>query len=202
MALLHHATLVPSKLELLAGWLPTRPWFPGGEVTQLGAYRLDDPAGEVGLEAFLLQTGGDRQVLHVPLSYRAAPLPEGDQALLGTMEHSVLGTRWMYDGCADPVFAATLATTVLTGGHQAELVLDSGGTREPTVTVVGSGSEGTPVPAIGTVGCRDDGPVSVVRAGALELVVVRGVGRGPALDQTLTGSWPGGTGVLAGTRRA
>ena len=49
MAVIHRATLTPGKLELLAGWLPARPWCPGVEdLRQLGAYRFDDPAGEVG----------------------------------------------------------------------------------------------------------------------------------------------------------
>ena len=56
VAVIHRATLVPGKLELLAGWLPSRPWCADVVgLRQLGAYRFDDPAGEVGLEAFLLQ---------------------------------------------------------------------------------------------------------------------------------------------------
>ena len=49
MALMHETTLVPSKYELLAGWLPTQPWSPGDatRLERVGAYRLDDPAGEV-----------------------------------------------------------------------------------------------------------------------------------------------------------
>src|SRR4051794_9705837 len=42
MALLHRATVRPSKLELLAGWVPDRPWgaaAAGAELEQLGAYR-------------------------------------------------------------------------------------------------------------------------------------------------------------------
>src|SRR5438270_5818036 len=99
MALIYKATLNPSKLSLLAAWLPGRPWFPGDtDVQQLGAYRFDDPAGEVGIESFLLQTG-DGSVVHVPLTYRGAPLAQAEEFLVGTTEHSVLGTRWVYDGC-------------------------------------------------------------------------------------------------------
>lgn len=36
----------------------------------------------------------------------------------------VLDTRWVYDGCADPVWASTLATAILTGGTQAEDLID------------------------------------------------------------------------------
>lgn len=56
MAIIYNATLNPSKLDLLNAWLPSRPWFTGvADVQRVGAYRFDDPAGEVGIEAFLLQ---------------------------------------------------------------------------------------------------------------------------------------------------
>ncbi len=52
MALIHHATLRPTKLQLLSDWLPTRSWYDGpkGEVERVATYRFDDPAGAVGLE--------------------------------------------------------------------------------------------------------------------------------------------------------
>ena len=156
MALIHEATLTPDKLELLAGWLPTRPWSgPPAAPEKVGTYRFDDPAGEVGVESFLLRTG-DGVLLHVPLTYRGAPLDGAEEHLVGVMEHSVLGTRWVYDGCADPVHATTLAATVLTGGTQADLVMapDAGGaTLSQSVTVTGSGSPGTPVPEVTAVTC-------------------------------------------------
>jgi hypothetical protein len=51
MAVMHPTTLVPSKLELLAAWLPSQPWFDGdaSRLESLGAYRFDDPVGDVGL---------------------------------------------------------------------------------------------------------------------------------------------------------
>ncbi len=141
MALIYQATLTPSKLELVSAWLPSRPWAPPGseDPTRVGAYRLDDPDGEVGLEGFVLRTRAGALV-HVPLTYRAAPLPGAREHLVGTSEHSVLGTRWVYDGCADPVWVAALATAVLTGGTQAEEMVhaDDGPAepREPSVTVL------------------------------------------------------------------
>jgi hypothetical protein len=74
------------------------------------------------METLLLSTA-DGVLLQVPLTYRGAPVPGGDEHLLGTSEHGVLGTRWIYDGCADPVFAGALATTILTGRAQAQLQL-------------------------------------------------------------------------------
>ena len=204
MALIHRATLSPSKLELLTGWLPSRSWFTGdAAVRQLGSYRFDDPDGEVGMEAFLLQAPGG-SVLHVPVTYRGAPLADADQLLVGTMEHSVLGTRWVYDGCGDPVWVTAMLTTTLTGGTQAEELVDMGDHREPraaTATVVGSGTPRTPVGPVGTLSCRDEGATTVVRTDQFELVVVRVVGAEVSGAQTLTGSWgDGASAVLAAVR--
>ena len=202
MALIYQATLTPSKLELLTGWLAGRPW--AGDVTgleQAGAYRFDDPAGEVGIETFLLRAP-DGRVLHVPVTYRAAPLDGAEEHLLGTMEHSVLGTRWAYDGCADPVWAAAVTSVVLTGATQAEEVVDDEGRREPrrpSATVVGSGAPGTPVPPVGVPRPHDVDAATVVGTDALEVVVVRVVGAAEPTGATLTGTWTGGgPAVLAG----
>jgi hypothetical protein len=204
MALLHDATLVPSKLELLTAWLPGRSWFTGdAELQRMGAYRFDDPAGEVGVETFLVSAGGDT-VFQVPLTYRGAALPGKDDFLLGTTEHSVLGTRWVYDGCADPVWAAALATAILTGGTQAEELIDRNGrleSRAPSATVRGSGTFGTPVPEIVAAACFDQGAATVVQAGTVQLILARVVGAAIEATQTLTGSWAGSdSAVLAGAR--
>ena len=149
MAIIHRADLRPSKLELVGGWVPTRPWggaAAGTELEQVAAYRFDDPAGEVGVETFVVRAGD--LLLHVPLTYRGAPVPEQEAYLIGTTEHSVLGRRWFYDACGDPVYVAALAGAVLTGSPQAEefVVVDDGRQRrEPTARVVGSPAR--PVPA-------------------------------------------------------
>jgi hypothetical protein len=108
MAVIHRTTLTPSKLELLAAWLPAQPWYAGTvrqpALAKAGGFRLDDPAGEVGIEFMVVtDSSGDQRVsYHVPLSYRAAPLDGADDALIGTAEHGVLGTRWIYEsaGCS------------------------------------------------------------------------------------------------------
>ena len=118
MAFIHHTTLKPTKLELLTTWLPTRPWYQGGpatpELTKAGGFRLDDPEGEVGIE-FMVATdaSGPAPVAYlVPLTYRGAPLDGAEHALVGTMEHGVLGKRWAYDGCHDPVLLAELLALI------------------------------------------------------------------------------------------
>ena len=37
-------------------------------------------------------------------------LDSTDEYLIGTTEHSVLGKRWVYDGCADPVAVSAILT--------------------------------------------------------------------------------------------
>jgi len=148
MALLHEAEIHPRKDELIDPWLRTRPWWDGvAERGPAGSFRLDDPAGEVGIEAFLLGSANG-STLFVPVTYRNAPLAGADGSLLGTIEHSLLGTRYVYDGAADPVFVATVLDTIRSGGQQAELVVRlADGTelvREPAVTARGAGEAAVP----------------------------------------------------------
>lgn len=142
MATIHRATLTPTKLELLAPWIAAQPWAPAGEARLLGAYRLDDADGEIGIEGHLLDVSG--VTLHVLTTYRGRPLRGAEPFLIGTTEHSVLGRRWVYDGAGDPVALREIATTALTGAAQADLVVvDAAGheveRRDPSVRVQGSG---------------------------------------------------------------
>ena len=77
MSLIHHTTLKPTKLELLAKWLPSRPWYAAGAgapLSKVGGFRLDDPAGEVGIE-FMVAADGSA-AYHVPLTYRGSRPPD------------------------------------------------------------------------------------------------------------------------------
>jgi hypothetical protein len=117
MAIIHRTTVKPTKLELLTAWLPTRPWYAGDgapELTKGGGFRLDDPEGEVGIEFMVAidNSGPSPVAYHVPLTYRGAPLPGAEHALVGTMEHGVLGPRWAYDGCHDPVLYTELLALI------------------------------------------------------------------------------------------
>lgn len=113
MGTIHHgATLTPHFRDFLPGWLVTRPWYVGTGtpgVRPVGYFRFEDPAGEVGIETHLLENDG--VLYHVPLTYRGAPLP-GTQAPIATPEHSVLGTRYIYDAEADPVWRDQVLRTV------------------------------------------------------------------------------------------
>lgn len=196
MALLHAASIRPTKIELIRSWVPSQPWFVGDDLLeQVGAYRFDDPDGEVGIETFLVRAG-DGPTLQVPWTYRGAPLAGADEFLVGTMEHTVLGHRWVYDACGDPVYAAALATAILGGGAEAaqERRL-ADGTHEPvelSVRVSGSGTR-TDVGSVGLVDVRDADGATVVATSVAEIEVLRVVG-GEAWalgGDTLTGTWPG-----------
>jgi hypothetical protein len=134
MAVIHDTTLTPSKLDLLARWLPEQPWFAaaGDGPSRAGGFRLDDPDGEVGIEFMIVTVGGDVAYL-VPMTYRGAPLDGADDALIGTAEHGVLGTRWVYDGEQDLVLQTQLAA-LLRGEVQAQAQRKSD-TPDPTVLV-------------------------------------------------------------------
>ena len=58
-------------------------------------------------------------LFHVPLTYRDEPLVGAERALITEMEHSVLGTRWVYDGLRDPRFVVMLAGVTMTGQGEA-----------------------------------------------------------------------------------
>jgi hypothetical protein len=201
VAIIHRAQIQPSKIELIGSWLPGQQWFDGRSIdglASLGAYRFDDPAGDVGVETLLIDVAG--QVVQVPMTYRGAPLAGAEPSLMGTLEHSVLGTRWVYDACADPVYANELAAAILAGGRQVdEFVEGDGGPtfRASTVAVQGSGS---PDADVATVAAVDDltvattGTASTITTHAWELTVARVVdvsGDQPPVDDELVGSWSG-----------
>ncbi|BBH68889.1 hypothetical protein ACTI_55740 [Actinoplanes sp. OR16] len=172
MALLHKATITPTKLELLAAWLPSRPWFDGdgsGAVAKVAAARFDDPAGRVGIETMLVRAG-DGPVLHVPLTYRDAPLDGAEAYLVGTTDHSVLGKRWVYDATGDPVYLAQLAEVIRSAGHEAAEEFGDGESREPELKLTGSGAT---VPPVDAVTAHRDGDPTVVEAGDVTLTVNR-----------------------------
>ena len=199
MALLHQSELRPTKLELVHAWAPSQEWFIGSADTgfaTLAAFRLDDPEGEVGIETVLLrQTDG--AVVQIPLTYRGAPLDGADAWLITTMQHSVLGDRWVYDGTGDPAYIAATATAALAGGVQADLQIEIDGKtvlREPTARISGSGSQPGAVapPAVADVSTRHEPGVSTTSVGELVLTITRypaEVGLPASGDAWITGTW-------------
>jgi len=139
MAVIHHTTLTPGKLELLEGWLPSRPWYVATgrppALAKAGGFRLDDPAGEVGIEFMIVtdQSGEEPVSYLVPLTYRGAPLTGAEHALIGQAEHGVLGTRWVYDGARDPVLLAQLAAFL----QGAALAQAQSASDTPDLSVIG-----------------------------------------------------------------
>jgi len=201
MALLYASQIVPSKLQLVAGWAPSQSWFDGeadGEFQNIASFRFDDPAGQVGVETLLVRAG-DGPVLQVPLTYRDTPVVGAEQFLIGTMEHSVLGTRWVYDGAGDPVYLAELALAALTGGAHVEQYYEVDGVRTPkalNAAVIGSGTVGTPVPDAHDdhlPNVRNDRSSTLVETDGLALLIARAPVAHPVASDTgaltLTGTW-------------
>lgn len=129
----------PGKLELIAAWLPSQPWYGGAagvvpDPAKAGGFRLEDPEGEVGIEFMVVTdaSGTAPEAYLVPLTYRAAPLEGAEEGLVGTSEHGVLGLRWIYDGTHDPVLVAQLLA-LLQGKAEAQHQNESD-TPDPTVT--------------------------------------------------------------------
>ncbi|EFL18644.1 hypothetical protein [Streptomyces sp. C] len=183
MAIIHHTTLSPTKLELLAEWLPLRPWYQGVEksarLAKAGGFRLDDPEGEVGIEFMVVtdESGPEPVSYLAPLTYRGAPLEGAEAGLVGTLEHGVLGTRWVYDGAHDFVLVEQLLA-LLAGGAVAQAQSETDA-PDPTVEVRSSG--GWDLPA----GLTGPGTVADTAAGT-EITVGPFMEPGPVLTLTLS----------------
>ncbi|QKT13115.1 CG0192-related protein [Rhodococcus sp. W8901] len=203
MAILHAAQLSPSKPELIAAWMLAAPYYSGGAptLTPVGAYRFDDPAGEVGIETHLVRDA-DGTIYQVPLTYRSAPL--AGARLAGEMEHSVLGHRYVYDATTDPVYVQQLLATIYGGGREVEQYVEVEGSEprliDNTAYASGSGVTGAPTPTVTGVGVAADGPDTVISAGGTTVVVHhRPLDVEPG-GPVLQGEWDGGRGVFASVR--
>lgn len=183
MAVIHHTTLTPTKLELLAEWLPLRPWYRGTKdgtaLVRAGGFRLDDPEGEVGIEFMVVtDASGDEPVAYlVPLTYRGAPLAGAEDGLIGTLEHGVLGTRWVYDGLHDPVLLGQLLA--LLAGRAAAQAQSETDTPDPTVEVRAGGAR-VPAEATGPGAVTETAGATVVTVGPAALTLTRVLRPGPA----------------------
>jgi len=194
MAIFHRATITPTKAELIAKWAPTRPWGPPAEhpIEVIGSYRFDDPDGRVGMETHLV-TARDA-LFQVPLSYRDEPLDGAEDALITEMQHSVLGTRWVYDGVHDPRLVLMLAAVAMTGQGEALglAVYDGRWYVAPSnVRIQGGGWTQERVPVDGFELESDEPTVSVLHNDRFELTLFRRPARGPRPAMGLTATWDG-----------
>ena len=194
MALFHVATVTPTKGELIAEWAPTQPWGPPTDVPieVIGAYRFDDPEGRVGMEIHLA-TAGDT-LLHIPLTYRDEPLGGADDALIGEMQHSALGTRWVYDGLRDPRLVVMLAAVAMTGQGEAIGMAEHDGRwyiAPSKVRIQGGGWTQERVPVDGFELKQDDSSKVELRNDRFDLTVFRRPLAGPRPAIGLTATWEG-----------
>ena len=194
MGRFHRATITPTKAELIAEWAPTQPWGPSAAdaLEVIGSYRFDDPDGRVGMETHLATANG--VLFQVPLTYRDEPLDEIDDALITEMQHSVLGTRWVYDGLRDPMFVVMLAAVTMTGQGEALglAVYDGRWYIAPTnVRIQGGGWSLERVPVDGFTLESDTATVSVLRNDRFELEMFRRPVPRPRPTIALTATWDG-----------
>lgn len=196
MAIFHRSKNTPPKSELIEAWLPKQPWgsAPGQPVELLGSYHLDDPEGEVGLQTHIVR-GGD-VLFQVPLTYRAAALEGAEHALVGQLEHSVLGTRWVHDGLHDPQFVLAFAAVAITGVGQALGMASVEGrwyASPDEVKLHGQPWDGGPVAVDGfSVSASGDaaGAVTLVND-RFVLTFRRRLTSGPIGPGDLAATWPG-----------
>jgi hypothetical protein len=144
------------------------------------------------MEMHLVDAGG--LLLHVPLSYRDEPLPGAEAALITEMQHSVLGTRWVYDGLRDPRVVVMLAAAAMTGqGEALGMALYEGRWYiAPTNVRIQGGGWGLERVPVDGFELLADGPVeAVLRNDRFELTVFRRPAPGPRPTIGLTATWEG-----------
>ena len=86
------------------------------------------------------ESGPSPVVYQVPMTYRAAPLLGAEGALIGTTEHGVLGTRWVYDAPHDDVFVDRLLALIQ--GQAEPQAQSESNTPDPTVAGPRGGRRG------------------------------------------------------------
>lgn len=124
---IYDADINPTKQEIVARY---------GAITDYeGSYRLVDFDGdEVGIEVHVGRDVEGR-LSQMPVTYRSGEIDP--LATLTTMEHSVLGTRWVSNALGDPIAVREFIRTIVTGDDGAEY--SNGDT--PVLDVRGSGED-------------------------------------------------------------
>lgn len=189
------ATLTPHFRDFLPPWVARQPWYTGAgtpSLSPVGYFRFEDPAGEVGIETHLVTDGS--VLYQIPMTYRGSPLGPGTSGgLITTAQHSVLGTRWIYDGEADPVWLSQLVRLIRTNG-----VSDPSGKR-------GVG----PAEARGRLLASGELADDLLRVDLARVVIPGAPADAPSIAGLVMGTWyPNGptaapaTGCLAVARKA
>lgn len=180
------ATLTPHFRDFLPPWVARQPWYAGAgtpSLSPVGYFRFEDPAGEVGIETHLVTDGS--VLYQIPMTYRGAPLEvAASGGLIATAQHSVLGTRWIYDGEADPVWVSQLLCLIRTNG-----VSDPSGRR-------GVGHAEARGRQLSSREIADD----MVRVELARVVASSGPADDPTIAGLVKGTWyPDGPGTTAAT---
>jgi hypothetical protein len=119
------------------------------------------------------------------MTFRGAPLDGAEGSLITTAVHSVLGTRWVYDGPADPVWAGQVLDLVRTGGVSGHGTGPGAGPAEARGRLLGE-------PGMLT---RDTAVIDLKR-----VVICGEVAPDPGILGLVSGSWyPGGPGAEVAT---
>ncbi|WP_019818962.1 maltokinase N-terminal cap-like domain-containing protein [Saccharomonospora saliphila] len=189
MAIVHRATISPTKQEIVTAWLDSQPWGAEGHVEMLGSYRFDDPAGEVGVESLVVHRGGTS--FQLPLTYRGAPMDDAGAVPLSTMEHSALGTRWIYLATSDSVGVDCYVRALLGQAEQADMEIWEGNEfiarRETGVRVTLTPGPGPAEP---------DMPAATATVGTMRLTIPHVLGTDPGGERSLIGQWDSGSPVV------
>ncbi|MGC2939129.1 MULTISPECIES: maltokinase N-terminal cap-like domain-containing protein [unclassified Brevibacterium] len=118
---------ISSELEqLLATWIPRQSWFPklaadfgtDPDITPMSVaraftYTAEELGGFVGLVAVIsVGDGPTLRRLNIPLTLRGTEDMHLRHALIGRIDDLALGTVFVYDGAADPVFVNLMADAI------------------------------------------------------------------------------------------
>lgn len=144
------------------------------------------------MQVFAVAVAG--ALYNVPLTYRAAPSPELAGSLIGVMDHSVLGPRYVYDGLGDDRFITVLAGVAACGYGQALGFAEHEGrwfAVPDKMLVRGAASIPGRVAVDGFVIESSDADQVVLTNDRLQMTVFRRLETRPAPLVGLTATWPG-----------
>lgn len=107
--------------QFLPGWIARQRWYIAtGErpaLTYAGHLSFKDPQDQVGIAVLILRdTAGPTPLTYqVPLTYRSAPVPDLDHALIAAGDHDAPTPQWIYDGPHDLAYVRALYAAIEDG---------------------------------------------------------------------------------------